>query len=307
MVSVIIPAYNAEKTLTQTLDSVFSQTYQEIEVILINDGSTDATNSIAFNYPNKVKVINILNNGVSYARNLGLKHANGKYIQFLDADDLLLPQKLALQVQLLESSNADVAYGHWQRFTQNGEDFIITDTITKNITGNIEIALFENFWCPPAALLYSSEITKKIHWRSNLPIIQDARYLLDAAIAKGKFIFTPNIMALYRDGQLNSLSQKSEIAFVRDCFENCKEVFQIWKDDIPANTEKKAAVINVLRYCINRLSVLDFSIAMEAIDFLLSIEPYYLPKEKGMLRVISKLFGYEKAERLARIKRKLNS
>lgn len=304
MVSVIIPAYNAAQTIVQTLSSVFMQTYTLLEIIVVNDGSTDETASILSAYHDKIKLITTVNKGVSNARNLGLSYATGKYIQFLDSDDLLLPEKLSIQVKALDENNADVAYGHWQRFTQKNQDIIITETVDKQITGDTEIALFTEFWCPPAVLLYSKRITDKLKWNENLPIIQDARYLLDSALAKGKFVFVPELMAQYRDGQKGSLSKRNETAFVRDCVINAQDICQIWRTEFKKNPQKKKAIIDVLRHGINRLSILDNQMAKKAIDYLLEVEPNYIPEEKGILRTLSKLIGYRNAESIAGLKRK---
>lgn len=304
MVSVIIPAYNAENTIVQTLTSVFTQTYAQIEIIVVNDGSTDETASILANYKNKIKIITTVNKGVSHARNLGLSYANGKYIQFLDADDLLLPEKLDLQVKRLEENNADIAYGNWERFTEVDGEILIKKTIIKQLKEDIEVDLFTDFWCPPVVLLYSKRITDKLKWNERLPVIQDARYLLDAAIAKGKFVYIPRIVAMYREGQEKSLSQRSEAAFVSDCFTNSKEVYEMWKPTLTSEPQKKQAIITGLRYCINRLSVLNSSKFNEAVDFLLEIEPNYIPEERGVLRILSRLLGYKNAEKIASIKRK---
>ena len=84
--SIIIPAYNAEAYLSRCLDSIFSQDYEDYEVIVINDGSTDGTATILKRYP-QVKVINQSNHGMSSARNRGLEVAQGDYILFVDSDD----------------------------------------------------------------------------------------------------------------------------------------------------------------------------------------------------------------------------
>ncbi len=304
MVSVIIPAYNAAKTIESTLDSVFAQTYNQIEIIIVNDGSTDETASILAGYKDKIEVITTTNKGVSHARNLGLSNAHGKYIQFLDADDLIFPEKLALQVKVLEENDADVAYGNWQRFIQEDQDIIITETVNKQISGDTEIALFTDFWCPPAVLLYSKRITNKLIWNENLPVIQDARYLLDSALVKGKFVYLPELMAQYRDGQQASLSRRNEVAFLKDCLTNAKDVYHIWRNDFDENPSKKLAIIDVLRHVINRLTTLDKKSAELAIDFLLEIEPNYVPSKFGLLQILSKSLGYRNAEKIAAIKRK---
>ncbi|WP_231461811.1 glycosyltransferase family 2 protein [Pedobacter sp. Leaf132] len=305
LVSVIIPAYNAEQTIVETLNSVYAQTHKNLEVIVVNDGSTDNTLSILEKYSNPVKILSTENKGVSHARSFGFKHAKGDYIQYLDADDLLKPKKIELQLEALITHNADVAYGDWQKFRAENNETIISETIKREIEGDLEIALFTYFWCPPAAILYSKIICEQLKWNENLPVIQDARYFLDAGIAKGKFVYTNGIMAQYRTGQANSLSKKSDLNFVRDLYENTKAVYAVWKVDI--NIDKKRAIIKSLRHCINRLSVLDKGLAKEAIEFLLQIEPDYLPPEKGILRILSKIIGYKSAEKVAGIKRAINS
>ena len=106
LVSVVIPAFNAEKFLAETLDSVLSQTFLSWESIVVDDGSTDATNEIAARYlkDERVKYIKKENEGVSKARNYAIERSKGKYIALLDADDIWMPQKLEKQVALLEKN-----------------------------------------------------------------------------------------------------------------------------------------------------------------------------------------------------------
>lgn len=106
MVSVIIPCYNIEKWIGETLQSIMKQTNQNFEVICVNDGSTDETLKVLERYANdydKVKVLSQVNAGVSMARNNGIRHAKGKYISFLDGDDLLHPDFIKDMLSLAES------------------------------------------------------------------------------------------------------------------------------------------------------------------------------------------------------------
>ncbi|WP_167459513.1 glycosyltransferase family 2 protein [Pedobacter jejuensis] len=304
LISIIIPAYNAEQTIIQTLDSVYNSTYTEFEVIVINDGSTDDTLLLLEQYPKPIKIYSTENKGVSNARNLGFEKSIGDYIQYLDADDLLLPDKLNVQVKALKENNAGVAYGDWQKFEIEKNETFITETITRKIEGDLEIAIFTDFWCPPAAILYSRDVCKKLRWNETLPIIQDARYFLDAAMMKNTFVYTPGVMALYRTAQYNSLSKKNDFLFLSDIYENTKDLYQIWKGDFAQKPEKRIAIIKSLRHCINRLSIVNKNLASEAIELLLSIDPTYIPKEKGLLRSFSKIIGYKNAENLAAWKRK---
>src|SRR5690606_11108433 len=112
-ISVVIPMYNSEKTIERALDSVISQTYAgEIEIIVVNDGSTDNSAEIVENYnkerPNcRIQIINQHNGGVSKARNTGLKHATGDFIALLDSDDEWIPEKTSIQMQYFDSGNID--------------------------------------------------------------------------------------------------------------------------------------------------------------------------------------------------------
>jgi glycosyltransferase involved in cell wall biosynthesis len=124
LVSIIIPCYNYGWLLSETLDSILKQSYQQWECIIIDDGSEDNTRYVAESYQikdSRFRYIYQPNGGMSSARNHGLRIAQGKYIQFLDSDDLLAPQKLLNQVDFLESnSKVDIVYSDVRFF--NHED-----------------------------------------------------------------------------------------------------------------------------------------------------------------------------------------
>lgn len=126
LVSVIIPCYNAAAYLTKTLHSVESQTYCRIEVILINDGSTDSTIEICNSYKDRsrfpVKVLDGPNGGVSVARNKGIIAAEGEYLSFLDADDSLAKDAIKVLVETIETTGADTVYGVWSRNIRSVEE-----------------------------------------------------------------------------------------------------------------------------------------------------------------------------------------
>ena len=112
-VSIIIPVYNSEKYLRQCLDSVINQTFKDIEIIVINDGSTDNSLQIIQEYVNKysnIKLINKQNEGCYKARNIGLETATGEYIAFLDADDIWRPEKLKKTLDFMTKKGAAFAF-----------------------------------------------------------------------------------------------------------------------------------------------------------------------------------------------------
>ena len=123
LISVIIPLYNSEKTIKQTLESVFEQTFSDWEIIAINDGSKDSTLDIlaAIEEP-RLKVFSYPNGGISVSRNRGLALAQGEFIAFLDHDDLWTPDKLELQLKALqENPQAAVAYSWVDLINELGE------------------------------------------------------------------------------------------------------------------------------------------------------------------------------------------
>ena len=113
LISVIMPAYNAEKFIADAIDSVLKQTYTDLELIIIDDGSTDKTSQIAKQYitwDNRIIYIYQDRGGRGKARNKGLGHAKGRYIAFLDADDIWLPEKLAVQTEAMSTGNIDLVF-----------------------------------------------------------------------------------------------------------------------------------------------------------------------------------------------------
>ncbi|RYE28756.1 MAG: glycosyltransferase, partial [Sphingobacteriales bacterium] len=99
LVSIIIPVFNAEKFLSQSIESAINQTWRNVEIIIVDDGSTDQSVQVAKMYANnKVLLVQQENRGASAARNTGISHSNGVFFQFLDADDMLSKDKIAEQL-----------------------------------------------------------------------------------------------------------------------------------------------------------------------------------------------------------------
>ena len=121
-VSIIIPIYNAELYLSQCLSSIKEQTYRDFEVLMVNDGSQDNSEDICRQFSEKDPrfiLIQKENSGVSAARNMALKHAAGKYLQFLDSDDWLTPNATQSLLHAAESTGCDLCVGHFYRVAGN--------------------------------------------------------------------------------------------------------------------------------------------------------------------------------------------
>jgi glycosyltransferase involved in cell wall biosynthesis len=123
LVSVIIPTFNRPFMVKQAIDSVLNQTYKDIELIVVNDGSTDNTQHILQNYGNKIRVLNQDNKGLNFSRNRAVRESKGKYIALLDDDDLWRPFKLDLQVQLMEKyDHIPFLFSEFTIFKDTGEN-----------------------------------------------------------------------------------------------------------------------------------------------------------------------------------------
>ena len=129
LVSIIIPAYNCQEFIGPCLDSILSQTYQSIEIIVVNDGSTDNTeqvlNKYQNNYPNLIKVYSNPNGGQGKARNFAVKQAIGKYLLFIDSDDYLEEIMVETLVQAIESNDSTFAICAYSRVSPSGEQLFI--------------------------------------------------------------------------------------------------------------------------------------------------------------------------------------
>ncbi len=128
LVSIIIPAYNVESYIEQCVKSVIEQSYKNLEIIIINDGSTDSTFSLLMKLKEKdprIKVISWQNQGLSAARNLGIEISNGSFLFFLDGDDWLIPNCIERMMAVQQQENSDIVVTDYMRFRMEDSKFII--------------------------------------------------------------------------------------------------------------------------------------------------------------------------------------
>ena len=152
LVSVVIPCHNSARYLSESVDSVLAQTYPLIEIIVVDDGSTDGTSEVAQNLP--VEYVSQPNRGVSAARNTGILHCRGQYILFLDYDDRLLPRAVEIQVKLLEEHpECAMAVGEHRYIAADGAPLGASQ---KNASGrdHYHMLLEHNFVETPCSALH---------------------------------------------------------------------------------------------------------------------------------------------------------
>jgi len=137
LVSVIVPVYNVEKYLARCLDSIVGQTYQNLEIILVNDGSTDRSGEICCQYVRNDSRIHLFtqeNKGQSAARNFGLDHMNGQYIVFVDSDDYISPYLVEILLEKLLEYGVPIAVCNYLE-VEDGDDNAALDTIPMDLNG----------------------------------------------------------------------------------------------------------------------------------------------------------------------------
>lgn len=126
-VSVIMPCFNASRHIAEAIESVLVQTHGNLELIVINDASTDQSASVIESFRERDSRIRLIdlprNTGGATARNIGIEAAKGRYIAFLDADDVWLPRKLELQIEFIKQSGASFVFSSYERITADGTSF----------------------------------------------------------------------------------------------------------------------------------------------------------------------------------------
>jgi glycosyltransferase involved in cell wall biosynthesis len=145
LVSIITPAYNSEKFIAQTIQSVQNQTYQNWEMIIVDDASSDQTISIITDftkYDSRIQFFKLdKNSGTGVARNIALSKSKGRYISFLDADDLWKPEKLKTQIDFLTIKNLPLAFSYYDCIDENGK------SLKKRVEAPLYLTYRQLFFC----------------------------------------------------------------------------------------------------------------------------------------------------------------
>ncbi len=212
LVSVIIPAYNAARFIGRTLSSVVEQTYPNMEIIVVDDGSTDETPQIVQSFCERdprVVLVRKQNGGVATARNLGIQKSSGELIAPLDSDDVWYPEKLAEQVTLMQACHEKVGLVYcWSRIideedrpivdiTHAFEGNVVADLMFSNFLGNGSCALIRRS-CFDVVGLYNGATTPCEEWDMYLRIAERFEYRLVPRILVGYREVLTSLSADYR-------------------------------------------------------------------------------------------------------------
>lgn len=213
LVSIIIPCFNAERWVEEAINSCLEQTYPHLEIIVIDDGSTDSSLEIIKGFQGKVIWETGVNRGGNYARNRGFALSSGEYIQYLDSDDYLLPDKIAQHLYFLEHVQADIVYGdvryqhHPLALASQGdiEGEIYQENATFSGIAGEQVDFLESllaYGClPPMAYLFKRRVIMNSQgWDESLPAGQDRDFLISLMINNPnlKVKYQPRVEVIYR-------------------------------------------------------------------------------------------------------------
>ena len=213
LVSVIIPAYNASQYICDTIESVLGQDYQYLEVIVVDDGSSDDTvDIVARKYGSQLRLLRQPNSGASAARNYGYSNSSGKLIKFLDADDLINPEMIRQQVELALEHPETVISATWGRFYENDlSTFKFSPEHCWQTLPSFEWLLssweYASSMTNPGIFLIPRAIIEKAGpWDQSLSRLDDTEYFARTISMANQVVFSPESILYYRSGIPGNLS-----------------------------------------------------------------------------------------------------
>lgn len=247
-VSVIIPTYNREQFIVETINSVLNQTYKDFEIIVVDDGSTDNTKSKLEQFKSKIKLIEQKNSERAIARNNGVKNSTGQYVAFLDSDDIWIKNKLEKQVEILNSKpEVILTYGQCLRINEDGRKIKTAKRQLRGFSGNVyERLLMRNFVVSPTPMIKREFFEKTSGFQTKYIPYEDWEFWIRFSLL-GKFHFIDKPLAYYRIHSTQSvkLVQAEKIEEVTSLLLN--DSFKL-KEDINGIKNKSLSIAN-LRFC----------------------------------------------------------
>lgn len=228
-VSVIIPLYNQKEFVSDAINSVLDQTYENIEIIVVNDGSTDDPGTVLDKFKDKITIINQKNTGLSGARNTGIKNSIGEYLQFLDSDDILKKEKIEKQIDFVLKEGAVLSYCEIEYIDAFGKKTSPLDIgEIKDIFPNYYL-FWKKYPTPIHSLMFHRSIfNENGMFDESLKANEDRYYLSLLAIKGISFRYLPLTGGYYR---LHSRSMNTEaVLMISSAIEYYKKLNKILGD-----------------------------------------------------------------------------
>lgn len=308
LVSIIIPCYNCRRWVEETIDSCLNQTYRNIEIIAVDDGSTDGSNEILRRYLPRIKLEIGPNRGGNCARNRGFALSNGEFIQYLDADDYLEVDKIARQIEFLRETDADVVYGDL-RYRRHLSDVNLSYLDKVEVSGAQKdiIASLLAFWGAQVnggAVLYRRHVIDHVGgWDETLRAAQDTDFLTSAALSGARILYQPGSQFIYRKYGGVTVSTSSATRWLESMCESRKKSELILARSGRLTNEYKAALaigyFETARACYSLDPRASFAIYAKTLDeLILKIQdlcPDFTTTESRTFVAVQRAFGLQPA------------
>lgn len=307
-VSILIPCHNAAPWLEETLDSCLSQRGVDVEVIVIDDGSTDNSLDILERYGQSIIVESGPNRGGNIARNRAFGLSSGQYIQYLDADDYILLGKLARQVESLERTGADVAYGDWRYLYDSGKRKTLSPVYVAGAQEDMVAALLSPWWVPVMVPLYRREAVRSAGgWDEQLRTGQDRAFILSVAMAGAVFSYEPGCYSIYRRHGNLTVST----ATTRLWLDTTRQVLERFEADLRGEGQlgpsRRDALARTYFYIARKYYPYDPSMYHHLLRKCRDLGCAFAKDQPMSYQIAQRLLGYEGAELVAAGKRKASS
>jgi glycosyltransferase involved in cell wall biosynthesis len=308
LVSVIIPCYNAARWVAQSIQSALDQTYAPIEIIVVDDGSTDASLDVIKSFGDKVVLVTGPNRGANHARNRGMALAQGEYLQFLDADDYLLPHKIERQMKAFQGGAADIIYEDWQRMEELPGGGCRWRSDPSGGHPDILEAFLGN-WVPQVlTVLYSRRaFAQGIRWNEDMTSAQDWEMHIRLAMAGVSYQYLPGCYSVIRCPLAPTVSTRNPremenniIGVLKDAETRLREAGRL----NPRYRRAMARAYLTLACGENQYFDRDRTRFEELLEAARKLSPSAVYAASPLLTLVSKTLGVRNAERIRSLKRR---
>ena len=285
-ITIIVPVYNAKKYLRDCIESILSQTYHNLEIILIDDGSTDGSEKFVDDYAKsdkRIKVVHQKNMGLSGARNTGLKHTTGKYVTFVDSDDRIEPSMIESLFNALTESHADVSICSFKEIYPNGKIKGFSHNYPKQVfTTEQALAnmLQENgFMISTTMKLFPTNYFKGIKFPVD-KLHEDVGTTYKLIMEAKKIVFIPNEYYIYvhhNNSIINQTFNERKFDLIKLTDQMCDDIDQHYPDLKNVTNERRMRA----RFSILRQIPLNHPKTKEIVDYLKNHQEFITNNEKA--------------------------
>lgn len=299
LISVIVPIYNNEKYLEQCIESITNQTYKNIEIILINDGSTDKSSEICESYSKKderIRILNKENTGVSSTRNLGLELAKGEYILFVDSDDFISKQCCEIMFNNIKEKTVDCVISGYNRINTSMIEKILPhkEEIISGAEFAYRVLISEPGFGFCHTKLWKKSVIQEIRFNQELVVGEDALFVLQAAKNIENVCIINDTLYNYRFNNLSTVRK-----YDNKCVTKYLKSMQITKKYIEKEYKNDLSILNsinnyisyhillvAVNYCFNPDNNLNFIKQIKELKKICNIKEFEIAIKKSNYRGI---------------------